>query len=295
MKNISKKAKPGKKESRTEKKQFWSKKAGEAHKDMKEAKRTNNVGWQKMLKKRLSKYRSHYGESSLPSFQEFFTEATKTPEEYEKFKKDAYEKFVQDAQKANPGWDPERPLTSGGAFKPWQPKGGWPKESEESEESEPKPSKPRTPRPKQESPVEDNEIDIFGDEPIGSYRSEETPSEEKPSETNTDQDLLGQGFILTAKDIAEVFDKDKDLFERLFLKSTSHYEYEDKAIYFGYGSRANKTNIENEVNKILKGDTIAEAKTSKKMKNTCWDGYKPIGTKKMNGKEVPNCVPIKKK
>lgn len=31
----------------------------------------------------------------------------------------------------------------------------------------------------------------------------------------------------------------------------------------------------------------------KKMKNTCWKGYKPIGTKKKNGKTVPNCVPIK--
>jgi hypothetical protein len=25
--------------------------------------------------------------------------------------------------------------------------------------------------------------------------------------------------------------------------------------------------------------------------NPCWDGYKPVGTKKKNGKEVPNCVP----
>ena len=77
MKNISKKAKPGKKDSKTEKKQFWSKKAGEAHKDMKEAKRTNNVGWQKMLKKRLTKYRSHYKESTLPSFKEYLEEAKK--------------------------------------------------------------------------------------------------------------------------------------------------------------------------------------------------------------------------
>jgi hypothetical protein len=67
MKNISKKAKPGKKDSKTEKKQFWSRKSGEAHKDMKEAKRTNNVGWQKMLKKRLAKYHSHM-ESTVPTF-----------------------------------------------------------------------------------------------------------------------------------------------------------------------------------------------------------------------------------
>ena len=25
--------------------------------------------------------------------------------------------------------------------------------------------------------------------------------------------------------------------------------------------------------------------------NPCWNGYKPVGTKKKNGKVVPNCVP----
>ncbi len=40
--NISKKAKPGKKDSKTEKKQFWSRKSGEAHKDMKEANTIKN-------------------------------------------------------------------------------------------------------------------------------------------------------------------------------------------------------------------------------------------------------------
>lgn len=30
-----------------------------------------------------------------------------------------------------------------------------------------------------------------------------------------------------------------------------------------------------------------------KMKNTCWKGYEPIGMKKKNGKQVPNCVPKK--
>lgn len=28
--------------------------------------------------------------------------------------------------------------------------------------------------------------------------------------------------------------------------------------------------------------------------NPCWDGYKPVGTKKKNGKTVPNCVPEEK-
>jgi len=28
------------------------------------------------------------------------------------------------------------------------------------------------------------------------------------------------------------------------------------------------------------------------MENPCWEGYKPYGTKILDGKEVPNCVPI---
>ena len=28
------------------------------------------------------------------------------------------------------------------------------------------------------------------------------------------------------------------------------------------------------------------------MENPCWDGYEMVGTKELNGKEVPNCVPI---
>ena len=36
------------------------------------------------------------------------------------------------------------------------------------------------------------------------------------------------------------------------------------------------------------------AKTKTKTKNTpCWNGYEMIGMKEKNGKEVPNCVPIK--
>jgi hypothetical protein len=40
--------------------------------------------------------------------------------------------------------------------------------------------------------------------------------------------------------------------------------------------------------------TIKEANKAKrtlKNSNPCWDGYKPVGTKKKNGRTVPNCVP----
>ena len=34
-------------------------------------------------------------------------------------------------------------------------------------------------------------------------------------------------------------------------------------------------------------------KKTLKNSNPCWDGYKPVGTKKKNGRTVPNCVPKK--
>lgn len=32
-------------------------------------------------------------------------------------------------------------------------------------------------------------------------------------------------------------------------------------------------------------------KSFKELREDCWPGYKQVGTKKKNGKEVPNCVP----
>ena len=31
------------------------------------------------------------------------------------------------------------------------------------------------------------------------------------------------------------------------------------------------------------------------LKNSCWKGYTAVGTKKKDGREVPNCVPTKAK
>ena len=38
------------------------------------------------------------------------------------------------------------------------------------------------------------------------------------------------------------------------------------------------------INKMEEGDGLESA---------CWEGYEPIGTKELDGKTVPNCVPIK--
>jgi hypothetical protein len=38
-------------------------------------------------------------------------------------------------------------------------------------------------------------------------------------------------------------------------------------------------------------ELLSEAKKTLKNTNPCWKGYKPVGTRKKNGKTVPNCVP----
>ena len=40
---------------------------------------------------------------------------------------------------------------------------------------------------------------------------------------------------------------------------------------------------------------MAYNQAKKRKKNPCWKGYEMIGTKKMKGKTVPNCVPKKRK
>ena len=51
--------------------------------------------------------------------------------------------------------------------------------------------------------------------------------------------------------------------------------------------RLNEKDIEKLVNKIINEDK------GKALKKACWKGYEAIGMKTKNGKEVPNCVPIK--
>ena len=41
-------------------------------------------------------------------------------------------------------------------------------------------------------------------------------------------------------------------------------------------------------------ETKDDKKKGKKLSNSCWKGYKAVGLKSKNGKQVPNCVPITK-
>jgi hypothetical protein len=40
-------------------------------------------------------------------------------------------------------------------------------------------------------------------------------------------------------------------------------------------------------------DAAIKASQTNEDKDPCWDNYKQVGTKKKNGREVPNCVPVK--
>lgn len=43
----------------------------------------------------------------------------------------------------------------------------------------------------------------------------------------------------------------------------------------------------------LSGVKINKMEEDEGLEGACWDGYEPIGTKILDGREVPNCVPIK--
>jgi hypothetical protein len=42
-----------------------------------------------------------------------------------------------------------------------------------------------------------------------------------------------------------------------------------------------------------KGVDLTKLAEDEGMEGACWDGYEAIGTKILDGREVPNCVPIK--
>jgi hypothetical protein len=94
---------------------------------------------------------------------------------YEKFKREAYKKFVQDAKKVNPTWDPERPFTSGIAFKAFKPKGGWPDREHKKKPSKDTQKSKTVHKPKEKQ--KEHDLDVEGD-PVGSYRSIAIPEPE---------------------------------------------------------------------------------------------------------------------
>lgn len=59
----------------------------------------------------------------------------------------------------------------------------------------------------------------------------------------------------------------------------------------GYSEQLSEQDGFNRVNSFI-SDGLAR-KLDEDLSKACWKGYEAIGTKKKNGKEVPNCVPVK--
>ena len=70
--------------------------------------------------------------------------------------------------------------------------------------------------------------------------------------------------------------------------STSYSDGCGLLMYDSWGGKAGLRWAESKLNEL--GLSSMEV-----LKKPCWDGYEQIGTKKKNGAEVPNCVPIKRK
>ena len=70
------------------------------------------------------------------------------------------------------------------------------------------------------------------------------------------------------------------------------------AICYSYWDKDKMSKITNMSEKVM-SRVAFDAKykginlMAESLDDACWDGYEAIGTKDMDGREVPNCVPIK--
>ena len=135
----------------------------------------------------------------------------------------------------NPGWDPERPLTSGQAFKPWSPKGGWP--TKKSSATKPMAVK----KDKEVESKEDDEFDVEG-EPIGSFQSTHDPMPE--------EDHSASMMFLTNAELEKIYNADEALFDKIFKDSEGAKE-ENKGIVFRYIAPQIRQKMEQAVQAVL--------------------------------------------
>lgn len=83
------------------------------------------------------------------------------------------------------------------------------------------------------------------------------------------------------KDAAELLDIVKQRSEEEGLEAWQQSKITKAADYMNSVLRSISSDQELDVNEGLRDPKD----------NPCWKGYKPVGTKKKNGRTVPNCVP----
>ncbi len=72
------------------------------------------------------------------------------------------------------------------------------------------------------------------------------------------------------------------------------YEQEQAAaICYSYWRKDTNMSTQGKVASKLRQDAWKGINLLEGLEDACWDGYEAIGTKILDGREVPNCVPIK--
>jgi hypothetical protein len=135
----------------------------------------------------------------------------------------------------NPGWKLKQGLTGGGAFKPWEPAGGWPKKKETA-------AKKTTSAPKKVEPQEEEEFDVEGD-PVGNYQSIAAPPPE--------EDPTASMMYVSNADLEKIYHSNEQMWERLFKDADAAVE-QDGGIVFRYVAPQLKQRMQQEIESILK-------------------------------------------
>ena len=134
----------------------------------------------------------------------------------------------------NPGWDPERPFTSGQAFKPWAPKGGWSKKTSA--------AKPKAvTKAKGVEPEEEDDLDVEGD-PVGRFQSIAEP---QPEEDHSDSMMF-----VSNQDLEKIYNADEATFDFLFKGSEGATE-EKEGIVFRYLAPQVRQKMEQKIQALL--------------------------------------------
>lgn len=101
---------------------------------------------------------------------------------------------------------------------------------------------------------------------------------DEKSVSKSQQRLMGQALAVKRGEIKK---KDASKKAKDLAKSMSEKELEDFA-------KTKHKGLPTKVKKKKRKKSVSEEND-----NPCWDGYEQYGTKMKDGKEVPNCVPIK--
>ena len=150
---------------------------------------------------------------------------------------EAYDDVVKKmlAGSNNPDWKLKQGLTSGGAFKGWEPPGGWPKKKETA-------AKKAKAAPKKEEPQEEEEFDVEGD-PVGNFQSIATPAPE--------EDHTASMMYISNADLEKIYHSNEQMWERLFKDADAAVE-QDGGIVFRYVAPQLKQRMQQEIESILK-------------------------------------------